>query len=263
MGETYVRFTSGARFCGYYERAELGVFRCPATFAGRSPGRSFEFSSRRREACRPSCILPFLDSTCEERTPGRRRCVGTRTHTHTLFRVFVLCTAALVPVALDKGIGDARGCCSLWLVWVRLTIWIHGTVITTLRHLSHSLSLSAKAFSHSPSPLPPQAWHSLCLSHSHRAFSPPCHAPHRPGNTSRLLPSSDILSIRFHRRLVGPSRQYREDSHHRDSCFWLDPLQSSMVTDTFPAVFRHQISNASVVARRFLVSLVEPVDHLF
>jgi len=38
-----------------------------------SLGRSFEFSSRRREACRPSCILPFLDSTCERSVRARVR----------------------------------------------------------------------------------------------------------------------------------------------------------------------------------------------
>lgn len=53
------------------------VFRCPATFSQTSLGRSFEFSSRRREACRPSCILPFLDSTCERSV---RACVRACVH---------------------------------------------------------------------------------------------------------------------------------------------------------------------------------------
>lgn len=43
-------------------------------WSDRSLGMSFEFSSRRREACRPSCILPFLDSTCEE-AAGSRACI--------------------------------------------------------------------------------------------------------------------------------------------------------------------------------------------
>lgn len=51
----------------------LEVFDILQRSAG-SLGRSFEFSSRRREACRPSCILPFLDSTCERFGACLRAC---------------------------------------------------------------------------------------------------------------------------------------------------------------------------------------------
>lgn len=113
----------------------------------------------------------------------------------------------MLPVALDKGIGRARGCCSLWLVWVRLTIWIHGTVITT-------------------PPLPPPSFWSLSFHlalppdtlFAYRVVIAPSH-PRVTRLTVRGIPPDcyrvaphHILSIRFHRRLAGPSRRYREDS---------------------------------------------------
>lgn len=65
---------------------------------------------------------------------ARGRCVRVDTsHARALPCHYV--HSVLVPLALDKGIGDVRGC-SLWLVWVGLTIWIHGTVITTVLPLS-------------------------------------------------------------------------------------------------------------------------------
>lgn len=174
--------------CGYYERAEErrgpGVFSMSCNqFAARRISREVLriFQSTEGSLSAKLHITISRFDVREMRRGGSAGCVGIHTRTHPL-SPFALYIACVLPVALDKGIGRARGCCSLWLVWVRLTIWIHGTVITTPPLPPSFWSLSFHLA------LPPQPWHSLCLSRSHRALSSPCHAPHCPGNTSRLLP---------------------------------------------------------------------------
>ena len=168
---------------GQRRGAAPGSFRCRATSSQPegSPGRSFEFSSRRREACRPSCILPFLDSTCERRQRRMRR--HTHTHTHTHIPSFALYTPP--PVYAPCGIRQGYRACSGVLLVV---IGVGPTDHLNTRHCNHDSSTPPSLFLISLFPPRAPPWHSLCLSRSHRAFSSPCHAPHCPGNTSRLLP---------------------------------------------------------------------------
>lgn len=97
-----------------------------------SLGRSFEFSSRRREACRPSCILPFLDSTCERSVRARvRACVRVNTPVSPG-------TLGVSPFGIRQGY---RGCSGVLVV-----IGVGRTDHLNTRHCNHdrapSLSLS-------------------------------------------------------------------------------------------------------------------------
>jgi len=141
----------------YYGRLE--VFRCPATVTRISGEVLRIFQSTEGSL---SAKLHITISRFDVREVGAcsRPCVRA-CETLPCHRVH----SVLVPLALDKGIGDVRGC-SLWLVWVGLTIWIHGTVITTVLPLSLSNSLS-RGPSSSPS-----AWHSLPIVQSSHFLIP-------------------------------------------------------------------------------------------
>lgn len=93
-----------------------------------SLGRSFEFSSRRREACRPSCILPFLDSTCEQYGACLRACERRRARAPVSTG-----TLAVSPFGIRQGY---RGCSGVLVV-----IGVGRTDHLNTRHRNHDRAL--------------------------------------------------------------------------------------------------------------------------
>lgn len=155
------RCNSVAKGRRYYGRPGLEVFRCPATVSQISGEVLRIFQSTEGSL---SAKLHITISRFDVREVGAcpRPCVRACVWTLLCHRVH----SVLVPLALDKGIGDVRGC-SLWLVWVGLTIWIHGTVITTVCSLSLFLThfLAVR-------PPPCLVWHSLPIVQSSHFLIP-------------------------------------------------------------------------------------------
>lgn len=153
--------------------------------SARSLGRSFEFSSRRREACRPSCILPFLDSTCERSVRACGHVARSRTPVS-------LRTLGVGPFGIRQGY---RGCSGVLVV-----IGVGRTDHLNTRHCNHDRApslflthflaavlpagltlLARRTVIALPHPPPPRS-----------SFSRP-DARGCPGNTSRLLPPVSVL----------------------------------------------------------------------
>lgn len=197
--------------CGYYERAEErrgpGVFSMSCNqFAARRISREVLriFQSTEGSLSAKLHITISRFDVREERRGGSAGCVGTRTHAHPPSH----CTS---PVYAPCGIRQGYRACSGVLLVV---IGVGPTDHLNTRHCNHDSSTPPPSFwslsFHLALPPDTLFAYRVVIAPSHprvtrltvRGIPPDCYrvAPH------------DILSIRFHRRLAGPSQRYREDS---------------------------------------------------